>query len=390
MNQNDQENAPRPRLLFVEGSRLMRRSIDRILGQEFRVLTVETVEESWAILVEDPLIQVVFYDLDSESTEGQLGLLERIRQSADRRVKDTPVVLVTDDDMGDPERQQALERGFSDFIDKPFRPSELLARARAHATASEARQRLGLLQKHQNKDEETGLGNRRYFFERLAQALSFARRHRQALSLVHIHLDGLRQFLQNLSDDERPKRLRAIGAAFERGIRHEDTVYRSATESFSFILPGTDADGAETVRCRMIPELAPLGLFIRDSELAIEPRFVVQEPAVNPDESLVDALRRIRETMGSHLPAVKPPPVHEAAEPEPALKLELELEPVEEVVTATTDAAQSTADLATLIAKAKAGDIDTLQRELPQLLDQLKPLLELAEQLKQSDSGPNA
>ncbi|MGY6587858.1 MAG: GGDEF domain-containing protein [Wenzhouxiangella sp.] len=359
------ESAPKPRLLFADSSRLMRRAAKRILGDEFHVITAEDAEAAWVALADDSLIQVVFHDLQEEPQPGQPNLLERIRSSADRRIRETPLVMVTDEDVSEDRRQQALERGISDFITKPFRSSELIARARAHANSAEARHRLHLLQKQHNRDTETGLGNRRYFFERLAQALSFARRHTQALSLVHVHLDGLNRAMQRLDERQRLRRMEQLGQALGQAIRHEDTVYRTGVESFSFILPGTPPDGAETVRCRLIPELDALGMLDGKSELRTRARFVVQAPVINLEESLVESLRRIRESMGNRL-VERPAPT-----PLPSSR-------------------NDAADLSRLLELARRGDLGKLKDRLPELIDQLKPLLDLAEQLKRPDARSDA
>lgn len=349
--------APRPRLLFADSSRLMRRAAERILSAEFHVITAEDAESAWIALADDPLIQVVFHDLHEAPTPGQPNLVERIRSSADRRIRETPLVMVTDEDVSEAKRQQALERGISDFITKPFRSSELIARARAHANSAEAQRRLHLLQKQHNRDSETGLGNRRYFFERLAQALSYARRHTQALSLVHVHLDGLNRAMLRLDERQRLRRMEQLGQALAQAIRHEDTVYRTGAESFSFILPGTPAEGAETVRCRLIPELDALGMLDGKGALRTTARFVVQAPVINLEESLVESLRRIRESMGNRL-----------------------IEDIPARTSPTPKASQD--DLGRLLELARQGDVGRLKERLPELIEQLKPLLDLAEQLK--------
>ncbi len=354
---------PRARMLFVDRSQLMRKAADRILGDEFRVQLAEDTQTAWIILQDDPLIQVVFYDQDSSEDSDGLELLKRIRSCESRRVRSTPVVIITDDDDSEAFRQRALNAGATDFIDKPFRPSELLARARAHASTAEAVQRLRLMQRRQNKDGETGLGNRRYFFERLAQALSFARRHHQPLSLVHIHLDGLNAALKPRDPVFRRARLARLGRMLHRAIRQEDTVYRTGPETFSFILPGTNDAGAEAVRCRLVPELDGMGMLDAAGELGISARFIVQSPRIDEDEGVLEALRRIREGMGTLL-----------IERDSLKKDEPEHHPD---------------DIDSLLELARHGDMEQLREHLPEVLAKLKPLLELANQLSnQSDKNP--
>ena len=350
----------RPRLLYVDNSGLMRKAADRILGAEFRVFLAGDTEQAWITLLDDPLIQVIFYDQETDRDASGPGLLERVRTSESRRVRETPIVIITDNADSESRRNALLQRGATDFIDKPFRPSELVARARAHATTADAVQRLRLLQKRHNKCIETGLGNRRYFFERLAQSLSFARRHHQPLSLVHIHMDGLALALERLEAGERKQLMARLGRVLLRAVRHEDTVYRTGPETFSFILPGTSEPGAEAVRCRLIPELDGMGLLNVRKPLAVDSRFIVQSPDYGDEESLIECLRRIREGMGAML---VPKPSAADARTE---RLDDNLE--------------------TLLDLARHGDTEHLREQLPELLGRLKPLLELANQLERN--GP--
>ncbi len=351
------ESPARPRVLFSERSQLMRRAAERILGDDFEVILAGNSTEAWIVLMEDPLIQVVFHDVADHDNPSDLSLLERIRSSENRRVRETPVVIIMDDDQTEATRARALQQGASDFIDKPFRPSELLARARAHATTSEAVRRLLLLRTQHNEDEATRLGNRRYYFERLAQALSYAGRRNEALSLVHIHLDGLSQKLEQMELTDRGRRLFALGQMLSAAVRREDTVYRTGPETFSFILPGTDASGAEAVRCRLAPELDAMGALDGGGELDLRARFVVQSADMAPGEALVDALRRLRGAMGISVARRQ-----DREEPFSA--------PVSEIDQ--------------LLQMARDGDTDRVMKALPELLERLKPLLKLADQLSRN------
>jgi two-component system, cell cycle response regulator len=345
-------STPRPRVLFADGSSLMRKAAIRILGAEFDVVLAENLEQAWVALQDDELVQAVFCDLSRDDRTPDLTLIEHIRSAGSRRIRETPIVLMTDDDHDESVRERALDLGVNDFIARPFRPSELIARARSHATANESIQRLRQLESRHDKDDATGLGNRRYFFERLGQALSFARRHQQPLSLVHVHLDGLSQPCEQLDQRQVGERMAKLGRVLGRSIRHEDTVYRTGPETFSFILPGTDAAGAETVRCRLLPELDAMGMLDASRTPPVQGRFIVQSPNLDPDEPLVVSLRQIRESMGNKLVSGEPKQQ--------------------------TGAAVTSRELDELFELARHGDGEALCQRLPEVLDRLRPLLELA------------
>lgn len=292
----------RPRVLFVDDSRLMRACATRILGQDFDLLLAESAEQAWELLETDRDIQAVFSDLFMTGKSG-LDLLEQMRSSDRRELADMPMVLITGEEDGEKRRRHALGLGATDFISKPFQASELVARARAYARTGESSRRLRLLEQAHHVDTDSGLGNRRYLEERLIQAMSFAHRHRQPLAMMHLKLDGLADLLEDLGSRHAARALGRIGETLSRRIRREDTVFRSGEESFTFLLPATTAEGAETLKSRFLPDLDELGLGTDEATLAVRPGFIVQVP---PAPNGRDAAQIIDEGLAGKAVPVQP------------------------------------------------------------------------------------
>lgn len=277
MNAVTHSNSSRPRILFVDDSRLMRACATRILGQDFDLLLAESAEAAWELLQDDASIEALFSDLHMDGKSG-FDLLQQVRQADQPHLVDLPVVLITGEEDGETRRKHALMLGATDFISKPFQASELLARAGAYAQTSQSAKRLRLLEEEHHIDAETGLGNRRYCEERLMQAMSFAHRHQQPLVLMHLRLDGLTALLEEMGDPHAERALQRIGDTLKRRIRREDTVFRTEAETFSFLLAATDAEGAEKLQRRFMPDLEELGLCPEDEALAVQAGFIVQTP----------------------------------------------------------------------------------------------------------------
>ena len=92
--------SPKPRILAVDDSRVMRRAMSKVLGKSYDVIEAEHGEDAWTLLTNDDSIQVVFTDLSMPYLDG-FGLLERIRTSDDHRFQEMPVIIITgkeDDD----------------------------------------------------------------------------------------------------------------------------------------------------------------------------------------------------------------------------------------------------------------------------------------------------
>ncbi len=333
------------RILFVDDSKLIRLAARKMLAEHFDLVLAENASQAHDLVCADPTIQVLFCDLNMPGESGY-DLLESLRGSEQSRLRELPVIIVTSTDQLEQERQRALRAGATDFISKPFRASELLARARAHASHKEAVRRIHQLEQHQHTDPATGLGTRHYCRQRLAQAISFARRHGQALTLMHLHLSGLTRLIRELGEPYACRALERIGSTLKSIIRAEDTICRTGTSTFCFILPATDTAGAEVLRERFAPDLEALGIDADGRTLNIECHFSIQEP---PLDGSMDPEQILRSGL--------------APKPEPG-----------------DHSTRVTMDLEEALSRLQRGDIDSVQEQLPDLLRRLEPLLKLAGQ----------
>ena len=333
----------RARILFVDDSKLIRLAASKMLAERFDLVLAENATEALNRVHADPTIQVMFCDLNMPGDSGY-DVLEKLRASTEARLRDLPVIIVTGTDQQEQERERALHAGATDFISKPFRASELLARATAHASHKEAVRRIQWLEQQQHTDPASGLGTRHYCKQRLTQAISFARRHGQPLTLMHLHLAGLTRLMRELGEPFACRALEKIGAVLKGVIRNEDTVYRIGTSSFCFMLPATNAVGAEVLRERFTPDLEALGIRADGQALNVPCRFSIQEP---PLDGSMDAEEILRHGLHPEQPG-------HASSPTVAMDLE--------------DA----------LTRLKRGDIDSVREQLPDLMQRLEPLLALA------------
>lgn len=107
-------------ILVVDDDPAIREGLRRILtARQYDVDTASTAEEALLILPEKPF-DLVLTDLQMPGMDG-LTLLDEIK----RRSPQTPVVMITAHAMTDIVIQ-ALRRGVSDFVTKPYKPDELL------------------------------------------------------------------------------------------------------------------------------------------------------------------------------------------------------------------------------------------------------------------------
>jgi diguanylate cyclase (GGDEF)-like protein len=100
-------------------------------------------------------------------------------------------------------------------------------------------------------DELTKLYNRRYFNERLAEAMSAARRHDYPLSLIMIDLDHFKVVNDNYGHSAGDQVLKAFADLLRDMIRAEDVAARWGGEEFIIILPHTLCEAAAALAERI-------------------------------------------------------------------------------------------------------------------------------------------
>ena len=103
---------------------------------------------------------------------------------------------------------------------------------------------LGELEKHAREDALTGLYNRRYVDERLAQELSRARRFGGTVSVALGDVDDFKRVNDTFSHATGDEVLKVVARLFRETCREVDTAARYGGEEFVLLLPETSAEHA--------------------------------------------------------------------------------------------------------------------------------------------------
>jgi two-component system, cell cycle response regulator len=157
-----------------------------------------------------------------------------------------PVLVVT---ARPDEKLRALNTGAKDFVAKPFQLAELMARVHnileVRLLHEAARKHAKMLEALALNDPLTGLANRRLLAERMSMALAHARRHKSAMAVVYLDLDGFKQVNDTLGHGAGDALLKMVAERLVATVREEDTVARLGGDEFMIAL--WDVRGAERV-----------------------------------------------------------------------------------------------------------------------------------------------
>lgn len=100
-------------------------------------------------------------------------------------------------------------------------------------------------------DALTGLLNRRYLEERLAEEIRRSNRHGFPMSFMMIDVDDFKSYNDNFSHPEGDKALQIVAQSLKETLRGADVAARYGGEEFSILLPQTTSEEAETIAERI-------------------------------------------------------------------------------------------------------------------------------------------
>lgn len=104
------------------------------------------------------------------------------------------------------------------------------------------------LERHSNIDGLTGLGNRRYFEQRLQEEWSRATRKQWPISILFIDIDYFKRYNDHYGHLQGDDCLRRVAEAMHRAVKRDiDVAARYGGEEFIIMLPETNMSGAEKV-----------------------------------------------------------------------------------------------------------------------------------------------
>ena len=114
----------KPWLLVVDDSRVVRKTVLKILEPHFNVLEAEDGQAGWRMLRQDSRIDIVISDIQMPELDGY-SLICKVRAVEDPALREIPIIVITsaDDEIT---RERAYACGASDFVLKPFNAGQLL------------------------------------------------------------------------------------------------------------------------------------------------------------------------------------------------------------------------------------------------------------------------
>ncbi|MBW8792222.1 MAG: diguanylate cyclase [Streptomyces sp.] len=216
--------------------------------------------------------------LDRHLPDGDgMALLAQLK--GDSATRDVPVVIVTS--TTDPDFVvEALHSGAHDYLSKPFRHEEVLARTQAALRTKALVDELRRLTDH---DPLTGLRNRRGVSDQLTTWRAHCSRHGLPLAVVMLDVIGFRQLNEQHSHAAGDRVLRAVAEQLQGCVRAEDVVGRWSGDEFLVLLPQAESSTALALVERVNTRLAGQNL-LDDRRVTLRAGVAVAAPGDTEDD----------------------------------------------------------------------------------------------------------
>jgi diguanylate cyclase (GGDEF)-like protein len=238
-------------ILVADDEPVNRALIQRRLEREgYRVLTAQNGSEA-VEKTRDALPDLVILDVMMPEMDG-MDACRLIKE--DEKTRDIPIIFLSARDETEM-KVSGLTLGANDYISKPFKAEELLARVRVairlkrerdklRTSAEEATVRAEVAQERAMTDALTGLLNRYGLQHVLAREHAETRRYNRPLSCLMIDLDNFKTINDTYGHTIGDLALRQVAGILSEAVRGSDTVFRYGGEEFLVLLPETDLEGA--------------------------------------------------------------------------------------------------------------------------------------------------
>jgi two-component system, cell cycle response regulator len=235
-------------ILIVDDDAAIRDSMLEFISRSgYNAQTAASAEEAIELL-KSTRVDLVITDIMLPGQNG-LQLTDLIKQNYD-----IDIIVMT----GYSENysyEEAINKGASDLVFKPFRFEELILRLKRVLKERQlTKDRNRILSKLENlaiTDGLTRLYNLRHFYNQLEIEIDRSNRYGHPLALLLLDIDNFKTYNDTYGHLEGDKVLVRLGQIIKSCLRTMDCAYRYGGEEFTIILPETTGEEAKNVAHRI-------------------------------------------------------------------------------------------------------------------------------------------
>jgi diguanylate cyclase (GGDEF)-like protein len=261
------------------------------LGEEYNVIPALSGKKAMAI-AEKEQIDLILLDIMMPEMDGY-EVCTLLKENGATR--DIPVIFLTTQTDEDA-IEKAYDTGGIDYVTKPFRPKELLARIRRelqlHHLIKELETSKEELRILATTDPMTRLYNRRSFADISTNLLGLAKREAQSMSVLMIDIDGLKNINDVHGYGIGDIVIISVADKLRYMSRRGDVVCRYGGEEFVLLLVNTRIDGACTLGEKIRRQIEESVVKAESGKLHFTISIGATEVNIQAEKNLEPALKR--------------------------------------------------------------------------------------------------
>jgi diguanylate cyclase (GGDEF)-like protein len=285
----NQENRNR-RILVVDDDPAVRRIvIEALKNQGYDVHDVSSGKDALQA-VDKIKPHLILLDVNMPGMDG-IGTLQHLRHREDY----VSVIFVSGQSSTE-EVIRGLDTGADDYVTKPFKVMELLARVRAQLRIKDLNDRLKRANERLKElvdiDDLTGLFNMRSLYTKLDFELDRARRHDRSLAVIMMDIDHFKKVNDEHDHLFGSWVLAQIGKMIRENIRKIDFAARYGGDEYLVVLSEISPEGTMVFSQRLREKIASRTFSNDNFSINLTASFGVS--TVNPNKVSVDARTLVR------------------------------------------------------------------------------------------------
>ena len=248
-------------ILIVDDTEANIEILSGLLSNNFDVMA--SLDGSYALeIAKEDKPDLILLDILMPEMDGY-EVCRRLKSHPD--TKDIPIIFITAE-TDEESIEKAYDTGGLDYITKPFKPKELLARVRTQLKMASLIQHLENSQKQMEilatTDHLTGLYNRRYFSEISKKLIENSTPDIDNITVLIMDIDNFKTVNDTYGHAIGDEVIKHLSTTLMQHKRQPDIVARYGGEEFTMLLPDTSINGALTMAERIRKNIEKSDVFI--------------------------------------------------------------------------------------------------------------------------------
>ncbi len=229
-----------------------------LLKDEYRVTPALSAEKALNI-VEKMDIDLILLDIVMPEMDG-FEMCKVLKSNPN--TKNIPIIFISAQS-AECDIEEAYDIGGIDYITKPFKPKELLAKIKREIKLLSLQKELRLLA---STDPMTKLYNRRYFKQISENIIDLAKREQENLSVVILDIDKFKTINDTYGHHVGDDAIISLSKKLQKHQRKSDILCRFGGEEFVILLPNTSIDGALFVANKIKDDISTIDIVVDDGK----------------------------------------------------------------------------------------------------------------------------